>query len=357
MKILVYDVAAEDGGGLFVLKSFYQEVLLTEKRDIEWLFVVSNRELEPKHNVSVIVREDVKKSWLHRWSFENREMPRLIQAWNPDLVISLQNMPIRRCRRRQFVYLHQSLQFCPYQFSFLKREERGLAIRQRIICEIYKRTLPLAEQIYVQTRWMKEAMEEWISYEENRISVIPVTVDVSQKYKVVDRKWNSRTFFYPARAEIYKNHRVIIEACKLLLKDGVSDFRVIFTVEKEKNAYAEELVKLSEELPIEFVGNLSLEEVYRRYGESVLLFPSFLETCGLPLLEARAVGTMILASDMPFCHEALDDYPNKEFFSYDDALDLAEKMKKCLNMQEIVPVDEGIRLTGEGILEGMMKRI
>ena len=27
MKILVYDVAAEDGGGLFVLKNFYEEVI------------------------------------------------------------------------------------------------------------------------------------------------------------------------------------------------------------------------------------------------------------------------------------------------------------------------------------------
>lgn len=50
MKILVYDVAAEDGGGLFVLKNFYEEVIKDSEKhpNIEWIFLTSYKILESK---------------------------------------------------------------------------------------------------------------------------------------------------------------------------------------------------------------------------------------------------------------------------------------------------------------------
>ena len=56
MKILVYDVAAEDGGGLFVLKNFYEEVIKDSEKhpNIEWIFLTSYKILESKKNVHTI---------------------------------------------------------------------------------------------------------------------------------------------------------------------------------------------------------------------------------------------------------------------------------------------------------------
>ena len=50
-------------------------------------------------------------------------------------------------------------------------------------------------------------------------------------------------------------------------------------------------------LPIRFVGMMSREDLFAQYARSVLVFPSYIETIGLPLLEARSVGAPILAAD------------------------------------------------------------
>lgn len=41
------------------------------------------------------------------------------------------------------------------------------------------------------------------------------------------------------------------------------------------------------------------------YAKSILVFPSHIETLGLPLLEARAAGCRIVASDIAAAREAL----------------------------------------------------
>ena len=52
MKIVVYDIAAEDGGGLFVLKKFYEDALAVENKNIKW-FLISNDAIKTQENVIV----------------------------------------------------------------------------------------------------------------------------------------------------------------------------------------------------------------------------------------------------------------------------------------------------------------
>lgn len=334
MKILIYDVAAEDGGGLQVLKTFYHDVVEKSSNDIQWVFAVSQNVMENAKNVRIERYEKPKKSWVHRIIFENYDFPKILKKENPDLVISLQNMPVKRYSGRQFVYLHQSLQFCPKKFSFFISEERGLAIRQRIICNIYKNALPRSEHIFVQTKWIKEATMKWLHWQEDRITVVPVGVNTTKVSKQPYKGIHSRTFFYPARAEMYKNHEVILKACQKLVERGVEDFKVLFTVSRNDGIYAQKLMEASIGLPIEFIGTVQFDNMWDYYSKTIMLFPSYLETCGLPLLEARAAGSWIIASDMPFSHEALDTYWNKDFFKYDDPEELADCMIAILNGKE-----------------------
>ena len=140
MKIMVYDVAAEYGGAMTVLRDFYQEVLEKSPREIQWVFALSQPVLEARPGVKVLCFPKPKKSHLHRLLFEHLDFPKILAQERPDVVISLQNMPVARYGGRQLVFLHQSLQFCEKTFSFLKREERSIALQQRIICRIYRRT-------------------------------------------------------------------------------------------------------------------------------------------------------------------------------------------------------------------------
>ena len=126
MKIVVYDTAAEDGGGLFVLKKFYEDALAVKNKNIKWFFLISNDAIKTQQNVIVKKYEIVKKTYIHRVIFEKVYLRKILKKINPDLVISLQNMPINGCKVKQYTYLHQSLQYCPKRFSLLKSEERGL---------------------------------------------------------------------------------------------------------------------------------------------------------------------------------------------------------------------------------------
>ena len=82
-------------------------------------------------------------------------------------------------------------------------------------------------------------------------------------------------------------------------------------------------------------GYINRNEVFENMKTKVLIFPSYIETVGLPLLEAKLIGTIILASNTPFSHEILDGYENAYFFNPFNADELAILMKKCID-KEIV---------------------
>ena len=328
MKIVVYDVAAEDGGGLFVLKDFYNEVL-NHNDGIEWHFFVSTKEI--KSNKNIIVHYYPKKNIINRMLSEQIQISKMISSISPNLVVSLQNMPLVFCKYKQVVYLHQSLQYCPVSFSFFHRSERKLAIKQHIVCNIYRLFLHKAKHIYVQTNWIKKATIKWLNCKKSKISVVPVTIQKNEFQNLKYDGFNSHTFFYPARAQQYKNHIVVIKAVKLLVKKGVKNFKVIFTIDPKENKYAKVLKDKSKGLPIDFVGTLPYEQVWKEYSKSIMIFPSYLETCGLPLLEAKSMRSIIIASDLPFSHEALLNYSNALFFKFDDSSMLSEQMERVLN--------------------------
>ncbi len=331
MKILVYDVAAEDGGGIFVLKSFYKEVLAYNNPDIEWIFMVSTPEIAATEKIKVLYYPHIKQSWGKRLKFEYIMLPKIIREMSPDLIISLQNMPAMRCDVRQFVYLHQSLQYCQKRFSLFKNDERGLAIRQRFISMLIKISMPKAEHIFVQTQWIKDATIKWLKCDEKIVSIVPVSVNTDGIEIKEYIGFNSRAFFYPARAELYKNHSLIIEACRILNRKGIDDYQVILTMRPDENLYAKRIAENAQGLPITYTGALPYKEIWETYSRTILLFPSYLETCGLPMLEARKAGAVILASDTPFSHEALAGYPNAHFFSINSAEQLADAMINVLN--------------------------
>ena len=63
------------------------------------------------------------------------------------------------------------------------------------------------------------------------------------------------------------------------------------------------------------------------YQKSVLLFPSYLETAGLPLLEAKAYGAQIIAADCRYAQSVLCGYEDVCYFHPDDSHDLAGIMR------------------------------
>lgn len=324
MRIIIYDIAAKKGGGgETILKQYFD--IAAKQTDNEWWFFVSIEEYLERDgkNIHVIYVDIDNKSklisYVKRKEYEVFKLKKIIKNINPDEFISLQNMIVKGLKCNQTVYLHQSFQFSPVQYSFFNKEERSLAFRQKVICRIIKNRLCKADKLIVQTDWMKRAVIKWVNYPENRILVDTPIVLLPEISDDVDKLNN--IFFYPANAYLNKNHHIIIDACRILKDRGYNNFRVLFTLSPNSNGLSSKLFSeiKKEGLPIDFIGHLEKEELFRYYQSLVMLFPSYIETFGLPLLEAKSVGGRIIASDCPFSHEILDEYSYAEFANWNSA--------------------------------------
>lgn len=315
MKIMVFDVPAEAGGALSVLNDFYKEVKSCKDKNIEWIFVISTPFLQETENIKVLRFPWVKKSWGHRLYFDNVVAPRLVQKYNVDKILSLQNVVIPNTDVPQILYVHQPLPFVSYRFSFM--ENKLFWIYQNIIGKKIIDSIKKADKVIVQTEWMKRACAEKAYIKDDKIFVVAPNININIKNFFEANQQSLSTFFYPASGLSYKNHNIVVEACKKLKEKDIKEFKVIFTLKGNENNYIKNLYKevKAQKLPIEFVGSLTRDQVFDLYTRSVLIFPSYIETFGLPLLEAKLHNGIIFASDCPFSHEILDGYGNVHYFN------------------------------------------
>ncbi len=333
MNILVFDVPATSGGALTILEEYYKVATRHSDNDVMWFFVISSPELRETDNVKILRFPWVKKSWLHRLYFDCFIAPRLVDRHEADEILSLQNVIIPKTKVPQTLYVHQPLPFVDKRFGLT--EAPRFWVYQNIIGKMIFQSMREASRVIVQTDWMKHACVSMAGIEPAKITVLPpsINVDVERHFKLTET--TARTFFYPASGVSYKNHSLVVDAAILLEERGINDYEVIFTLKGDENRHISNLYqKISNlDLPIKFVGGLTRDQVFEYYGRSVLVFPSYIETFGLPLLEARLHGTPILASDCPFSHEILDGYEKVSFFGPKDAMVLADLMEASVRQE------------------------
>ena len=329
-NIMIFDVPAVEGGALTILNDFHCEVLSNPNKDINWIFVVSQPQLEEKDNIKVLRYPWIKKSWLHRLYFDHFIANRLIKKYKTDKVLSFQNTIIPHTNVPQIVYLHQSLPFVEYKFRL--KENILFWIYQNIIGKIIKKSIIKAEKLIVQTEWMKEACIEETGIDGRKIKVMPPKINIDIKDKFIPANENLKTFFFPAGAMSYKNHKIIIEACKILKDKGIKGYKVIFTLMEDESKYIRSLHKkvIDNSLPIDFIGSISRENVLELYTRSILIFPSHIESFGLPMLESRLHEGIIFASNCSFSKEILRGYENAYFFDPFDVDELSRLMGDIL---------------------------
>ncbi len=321
MRIVVNDIAASYGGAMTILKGFYTYVCENDHEN-EWIFLLGDKYFDETDNVKIIVCSDIKQSGIKKFFFDLFTGRKFIDSLEPDVVFSLQNIITFGVKAPQCTYIHQSLPYTKMKnFSFFKSEERVSAVYQKLIGQLIHLSAKKADKVIVQSRWMKEAVIEKTKISENKIINIMPDVENLEPY-IKDGEFDKKVFFYPTANNIYKNNDCIIDACRILIKDGITDFKVILTLTDG------EIKDLPEN--IECFGRLSREELLSQYNKTTLLFPSYVETVGLPMIEARLMNAIVLASNCPFSTEVLEDYANAYFYPPFEPERLATLMKRVI---------------------------
>lgn len=314
MKIVVNDIAASTGGAMTVLRDFYTHVCEHDHEN-QWVFLLADRYFEETENVKIAPMSQVKKSGLRKLWFDFVTGRRFIQRLQPDVVLSLQNIITFGIKVPQAVYIHQSIPFQEVKkFSVLQRAERKLAVIQYLIGAIIKLSAKKSDLVIVQANWMKDAVCKKCCIPEGKVLVNRPVANVAAQTGEFDKT----AFFYPTSSGLYKNNDCLFKAARMLRERGV-DHIVCTTLTPAKS-----------EEGIVCTGRQPYEEVLRRYHTSTLVFPSYIETVALPLLEARAAGTIILAADTVFAREVLEGYENAYFFDPFKPEELADLMGKVV---------------------------
>ena len=257
----------------------------------------------------------------------------MVEQYKVDEVISLQNVIVQGISVKQTLYLHQTLPFATKRYHIT--EDFKLWVYQNLISEMIFSSIRKASEVIVQTFWLKEACVKKAGVVPDKFKVIRPEVKIVVKKSYRQEDVNNTLFFYPAGGVVYKNHKVIVEAAKMLKYQGIENYRIIFTLQGNENGKIKKLYNEVKKLKlsIEFIGHISLEEVYEYYSKSILLFPSYIESFGLPMLEARIHCSPILASDYAFSHEILEGYDKVEFFDPFNKMQLTKLLIGSLNKE------------------------
>lgn len=338
MKILIVDaiVRPNSGGVLSILNDVYQFACSDEENDYYFLIGYPDL-LKPKQNVHIIFDKRFQKKYsgyVYRLAFDSLLGSKLASKIGCDRIVSLQNTAILHTAIPQMLYVHQPLPFARgMKFNPLVRSERKLFFYKNMVGCVIKFNLRFFHNgaVTVQTQWIKDAVSHFFkgSIYINKPTISLDTIQGLKRGLPVD------SFFYPSTAMKYKNHLRLVQAYSTLPEKVKEDLPLLLTISQDE---FEKVYKTSiTDSHVHFLGRILRKEVLNITQHSILVFPSKLETLGLPLLESMALSRPIIASNIPPVVEIVNDYTNRILFNPDSTSQIKEALLKG---STLVPTDK-----------------
>lgn len=334
--IVISAVSFDSGGPLSILRG-----MLSYLDKSRWLdnyrvvAIVSDKKLFDCKNVEYLEIPKVKGRWLYRLYLENVYFHALSKKMRPYLWFSLQMTP-NVCAEHLVVYMHNPSPFYRWNIGDVFRGYKYV-LYALFYKHIYRLNIKKNDTIVVQQEWLRCAFSKMFRIPYNKFVVAYPLENQnddlrSELLKDSDEALDYCLFFFPAMPRPFKNFEIIGEAVKILKKKGLSHFKVVLTIDGSENSYARHIVHRYGELDeISFVGLLSQEEVFNYYRKSsCLIFPSKLETWGLPISEYSMYKKPMLIADLPYAHETASGASLVHFFPPDSSAALADAMEKVI---------------------------
>lgn len=301
-RILLSAFGIHSGGGLVLLKALTQKLhgrlkSATLDARVHDLNLLGNDAAHLIH---------VRKSFIARLL----SLFRLLSIAAPtDVLLCFNNLPpLWRPVCRVIIYVQSS-----YYVNMPRGARHTLltAVRIWIERQWFRLGVTNCSEIWVQTATMAEAIRA--AYPLAIVKVVPFVDDgLAAKLSQITAEQVAPTlddskfvFFYPADAVGHKNHENLLKAWALMRNHGVVP-KLWLTLEPNEVALvsAQAGVDLASFGNIENLGRISRMEVLSYMSRcSAMIFPSLAESFGLPMLEARAQGVAILASERDFVRD------------------------------------------------------
>lgn len=364
--ICVVATASAKRGALTIYKQFIDS-LQTFRGDDHWHIFVDNGMPTPEMpNVEYHVchTKGFGRMWFDFYGFKKYCRNNGIET---DVIFSLQNTGVKCQSIRNVIYYHQSLPLYHYTYKIFDK-----SIKETLFYKVYypfyvKLLMNKRTYVAVQTDTVKDLFSRRYDFPIDKIGVYFPKVEKINVDSVVSYEYESGTynFLYPAMGAPYKEHTTLALAIVKIWRSNpelAKNIRVHLTLRERIHKTLHAIIQ-KEKLHRNFVfhGNIPHEQVLSMLkGSHGLLFPSIVESSGLPLLEAAMLGIPVLANDMGYVHDALHEYEGVKCVQVHDYDDWAMKIEECCtggvhyspySFNDIDSWKRLFRLIKEGVIE------
>lgn len=327
--IIVNATALNVSGSLIVLRQFVNHI---PEDGYQWIVFVSERvSIMPRqHNVRIERIEDV-QSMLNRFFWDTFGLNKWItgKSINPIACISLQNTGFRVNKKNihKFIYFHQALSLASeHQWNPFDKKQRRLWFYKYVYPLFVRLYLQKNTHVFVQLDYIKNQFAKKYNYPLKDIHTFSPAVLPDGEEPAFESDRDSLNLFYPATDYLYKNHTTLIMAIKSVNKN----VRLYLT--EQGYDFGCENIHCLDTIP-----HSRIYSVYKACD--ALVFPSYMESYGLPLIEAAMIGLPIIAADLPYAREVLAGYEGVRFVQYDAVEKWKEAIESLKKGQKYKPID------------------
>lgn len=323
--VVVSAVNFSEGGPLTVLQESLECAAQCLPLDWKITALVHRKDLITNSRIETLAFPQSKQSWFKRLWLEWVVFKRISISLQPDLWLSLHDITPRVKARRQAVYCHNPSPFHKLTWRDAQMEP-SFALFNLLYGRLYGAFLSRNHTVVVQQDWLRQAFKRLYAHP-NVVVAYPTQSDEEDLAQAQDQatvqfsKSRPLVMLYPALPRVFKNIEVLCEAMMRLTPAARGAIELQLTLNGTENPYTRDLYRrFSSVCGVRFIGRQTRQQMAEAYRAcDVIVFPSRLETWGLPITEAKALNKPLLVADLPYAHETVGKYSAVSFLSATDA--------------------------------------
>ncbi len=328
--IVISAVNLVEAGTLSILKDCLSFLsAFADNNEYRIVAIVHNRNLVDYPNIEYIENTWPKRRWINRLWFEYISMRAISKRIGPVyLWFSLHDTSPSVVAERQAVYCHNA-------FPFYRWKRHDLLFAPKIVLFalfskfIYLPNIHSNTYLVVQQDWFRNALHQLFRVEKRKIIVAPPKPVLKQSLLAHGPPQENYSFIFAGSPNSHKNFEVICKAAAILEKEGFKKYKVHITLKGDENKYAKWIYnKWGSLKTVDFMGFVSREILQHYYTNSnCLIYPSKIESWGLPISEFAHFAKPMLLADLPYAYDTASGSPLVSFFNPEDPYELAKQMK------------------------------
>lgn len=243
--------------------------------------------------------------------------------WKRNNVLFFCSLPPFVSCRNSYVYFHSEYYSCKPKLNSNDKSFREIAKSYIYYCwiNIFKNNV---QKFFCQTLLVESNLKKTYSLIPTILPFFSLpAIDATICPKEYD-------FFYPAIGTKHKNHILLFEAFERLLSYSKKATLAV-TISEQYEGLLRRIDRINAKFPNSIInlGYCNESQLNTSYKKSkALIFPSTMESLGLPLIEALAYGLKVMSSDSEYSYEVVS---NPILFNPNSVSDITEVMNNYLD--------------------------